>query len=738
MTARSSVARSAARVRTRLREDPAVRARIAAVLVALAAGVVTFLTATELFPYHSSNHDEAVYLQQAGLLLDGQLQLFAGEIAGAVHPWFFVQDGGRLYPKYSPVPSAMYAVAMALFGEPRVTLAVVAAGNAGCVYALASAAFDRRVGVVAAAVFAAAPMTLLTGAVFLPYAPTTFLNLLFAVAYVRATRRESRIYAALAGVAVGLAFFARPFTAVLFAVPFIAHALWAVGRSVRDTGAWPPAEPVVRQLHTAAVGLLFVGVTLAYNAHLTGEPLTFPYQAFAPLDGPGFGYREILGHSETYTPAVALETNAYGLWYLLSRWFTAGLLGTAAALAGLAVAARRWWTGAVPARERTPGLLVAGLLVTVPVGNLFFWGTHNLLATVTDPTNGIVAQFGPFYHFDLLVPLSVFAAVGAVAGWRRARGLLAERGGPERATAVRALLVALALSGVLVAGAANATVLDGPVERNAAYTEKHDRAYEPVEETDFSEALVFLPTLYGDWLNHPFQYLRNDGTLDGEAVYALDRGPESDFAVLDAFPNRTSYRYAYHGQWTGDPNQHVTPKLERLDVRSGERLDATTTVGVPAGVDRATVRLENEAGDYVSAPVDAGRVDPGGNLTVAWSVDDEAARLTGPAAGSGAGTTAGGDAVASDAAVPVAETDELQVLVRLTGFDGSTLTYRQEVTVRADGDRVEAVWPPERSVCPLVDECGNRGTYLPDHPEEHPSGVSFETNASTTEAGSGA
>ncbi|WP_176696683.1 DUF7846 domain-containing protein [Haloparvum sedimenti] len=732
MVDRTTLARTATSARTRIREDPATRARVAAALVVFAAGVVTFLTATGLFPYHSSNHDEAVYLQQAGLLLDGQLQLFAGEIAGAVHPWFFVQDGGRLYPKYSPVPSAMYAVSMALFDEPRVTLAAVSAGNAACIYALASAAFDRRVGVVAAAVFAAAPMALLTGAVFLPYAPTTFLNLLFAVAYVRATRRESRVYATLAGVAVGLAFFARPFTAVLFAAPFIAHALWTVAASARTRGAWPPGEAVVRQLHTAALGLAFVGVALAYNTHLTGDPLTFPYQAFAPQDGPGFGYREILGHAETYTPAVALETNAYGLWYLISRWFTAGLLGTAAAVAGLAVAVRRWWTGAVADRERLPGVLVAGLLVTVPVGNLFFWGTHNLLADVTDPTDGIVAQFGPFYHFDLLVPLSIFAAVGAVAGWRLVRDGLRERGRPDRGRVVRALLVALALSGVLLAGAANAAVLDGPVERSAAYTDKYDRAYAPVEAADFEDALVFLPTPYGDWLNHPFQYLRNDGALEGDAVYALDRGPESDFAVIDRFPNRTLHRYAYRGLWTGDPTIQVTPKLEALEVRGGERLDAETTVGVPAGVDRATVRLENEAGDYVSAPVDAGRVEPGEDLTVAWSVDDGAARLTGPAAGSGARTTAGGDASASDAAVPVAETDELLVLVRLTAFDGSTLTYRQEVTVRTDGDRVEVIWPPDRSVCPLVDACDNRGTYLPDHPEEHPSGVSFETNVSAT------
>jgi hypothetical protein len=101
-------------------------ARVAALLAVLA-GAVVFLVASELFPYHSSNHDEAVYLQQAELLLAGQLNLYPA-VPDAVRPWFFVEDGDRLYPKYTPVPAAMFAAAKALTGEYRVALAGVAAG----------------------------------------------------------------------------------------------------------------------------------------------------------------------------------------------------------------------------------------------------------------------------------------------------------------------------------------------------------------------------------------------------------------------------------------------------------------------------------------------------------------------------------------------------------------------------------------------------------------------------------
>lgn len=690
--------------------------------IALVAGIAVFWIASAVFPYHSTNHDEAVYLQQAALLLEGQLQLYAGDLAAVFRPWFFVENGGRLYPKYAPVPAAMYAVSIALFGEPRVTLAAIAVGNVALVYLLGSTLFDRRVGLVAAAVFAAAPMTLLTTAVFLPYAPTTLLNLTFAVCYVRSVRDQRRDLAILAGIAIGTAFFARPYTAVLFAAPFVGHALWTIARSFRTGSSTSNRrresipEPIVRNGLIAALGLVGVAVALAYNASLTGSPLLFPYEAFAPLDGPGFGRRKILGHTVEYTPGLALRANGYALWFLATRWFTAGPIGTVCALAGAVIAMKRVRRGTLP--ETSFGVLILlGVAGAVIVGNVPFWGTHNMLATLSDPTDGLVAQFGPFYHFDLLIPSSIFAAVGSIAGARRFREAIRRRYSPRRARA--SLLIVLVISLSLV-GVANAALVAVPLDRAATTTAKYERAYAPFEERagNMENTLVFVPTPYGPWQNHPFQSLRNDPGFDSEVVYALDREPASRFAVLDAYPDRTHYRYAYRGEWTPDPDRHVTPKLERLSIREGSRLDGETRVGVPDRVESARIRLtangdEGHARDRTVYTV----AEPGDVITTGWTVDRESARLT---AVDGARLDAGGS-------VPLEGVDELVMTITLIQSDGSTLTYRQETTVRPTAEGVQVLWPPERSVCLLVTDCGTEGTYLADRPDVHRDGVSFET-----------
>ena len=697
------------------------RERLLAGAIALLSGIVVFFIATELFPYHSSNHDEGVYLQQASMLLDGQLQIRPGAFGDAVRPWFFVDSGERMYPKYQPLPAGLYAIAMALFGEPRVTLALVAAGNTALVYVLGAMAFDRKVGVVAAAAFSFAPMTLMTSSVFLPYAPTTVFNLAFAVAYLRSYRTGSRPAAIAAGLLIGTAFFMRPFTAVLFATPFILHALWDVITAIRarpgDLRSFVLPEAITRQAATATMGLAFVFLALAYNTYLTGSPTEFPFQAFAPMDGPGFGTRRILGHGIEYTPALAFESNTAVLYYLLTRWVPAGIVGTLLAAVGLAVSSRH--------RELIPGLggvsvpgdttarrLLATLFLTVPGGNVFFWGNHNVLADPTDPTDGFLGQFGPFYHFDLLAPVAIFAAAGAVLLWRGRGAVGARFSDTVPSPGRRAIAVSVLVVFVLLSGGVNAGVLDGAVDRNAAQTATYEDAYAPFEESEFDNALVFVPTPYGPWLNHPFQPLRNDGNLDGDAVYVLQQNPPRKFELVDAAVDRALYRYTYRGQWTVDPDERViNPALQDLAVREGDTLDGTTTVGIPDQVSHAVVRLETDNG-YETATI----TDPADSTTVEWSLSDASASL---------------DLVAGEsfenATVAVDSVDQVVLKVRLVQQGAGTLTYRQEVAVRTTESGVEAIWPPERTVCPVVDDCGREGTYLPEKPEQHRDGVFFET-----------
>ncbi|WP_135534514.1 ArnT family glycosyltransferase [Halostella pelagica] len=701
--------------------DHVTPARVAALLAVLT-GAVVFLVANELFPYHSNNHDEGVYLQQAEMLLNGQLSL-SPAVPDAVRPWFFVDDGGRLYPKYTPVPAAMFATAKALTGEFRVALAVVAAGNAALAYSLTAEAYDRRTGVVAVVALLGAPLFLLTSSVFLPYAPTALLNWTFALAYVRAVRERSARYAALAGVAVGLAFFARPYTAVLFAAPFIAHAFRTLYRAgTRDE--WDIREWVRLDAVIAAGGLAFVGLSLSYNAAMTGSAFLFPYEAFAPLDGLGFGHRKILSHDLRYTPAVALRANAWVLWYFATRWAVAGPIGTLLAAAGVA----RLLTSLRPSRRSrretsggTPDTplsdlelrtVLAGLFVTVVAGNVLFWGNYNVLATFDDPTDGLISHFGPFYHFDLLLPLSAFAASAAVGGWRRLRSAAANRFPTRYAKLSLLLVLVVTLPAV---GVAERSVIDGPVERNAAHTEKYERAYAPVENAEFENALVFVPTPYGDWLNHPFQSIRNGPDFGGEAVYALDRSASGDFAVVDAYSNRTLYRYAYQGEWTPDPSEQVDPKLERLRVREAAAFDGVMRVGVIRAVESVTVRVETD-GTVHEYAVDRERL--GDELAVEWELTPRGVRATGDNL-----TRVVGDGEF----VPVDGSENVAVTVTMIQRGGASITYREDVSVRTGDETVEVIWPPERSVCNLVMDCGSEGTYLPDRPETRVDGASINS-----------
>ena len=657
------------------------RYRLAVAGLAVTAAVVVYGLATQVFPYHTSNHDEAVYLQQAAMLLEGKLFL-RPPVVDAFRPWFFVETGdGRLYPKYSPVPAGIFAVGK-LLGGYRIALALVAAGVVGLTVRVGRELFDRRTGLLAGVLLLSSPLFLVDASVFLPYVPTTLFNLGFAAAYLHADRTGSKLAAALAGASIGIAFFARPYTAVLFAAPFVAHALWTL-RGL-DRGA------LVRQGLTAALGLAGVAVTLGYNAVVTGDPLLFPYQAFAPMDGPGFGTREILGYSRDYTPALALRSNAEALWVLATRWVVAGAVGTLAAAVGLAVVLRR----GIGARRAA----LAGVFLSVPLGNVFFWGVLNTLGDLDRAGDGLIHYLGTYYHVDLLVPTAVFGAVGLTGAGARLRDAV-ER---QSWATPRHGLAAIVICGTVLT-ALSVGMVAGPVADNHAVTERYEQAYDPFEDRPLDDGLVFLPTPYGDWLGHPFQTLRNDPGYDDGTVYAL---ADEQFAVVDAFPDRELYRYTYRGPWSPTTGATVEPRLHAIDHASGQTVRQETTLGVPEFAQRVSFRLASEGGNEYTTASASGR----DSLAVALTIEDGTVALT-------------GDAI-ERRTVPV-EGRETLVLTALVDYGtGAGFTYRFELPVEATDGEVRAL-TPYTEVCRDGRLCDGEAAYVPG---THQDGVSVETN----------
>jgi len=656
-------------------------------LVALAAGLVVFLVGEQVFPYHTLNHDEGVYLQQAELLLKGRLFL-EPPVAESFRPWFFVADDGGLYPKYTPVTATFFALG-GLVGSYRLAVAAIAAVAVVLTAAIVTELFDRRIGLLAAAILAVSPLFIVQAAVFLPYVPAFTLNLLFAWAYLRADRTDSVRFAALAGGAIGLSFWARPYTAVLFATPFVCHALWRLRSAERAV--------LLRQGITAALGLVGVAVALTYNAIVTGDPLLFPYEAFAPLDGLGFGHREIVGYEREYTPSLALEANARNLWQFATAWGPAGWLGTLVAVVGLATVARRseWRDSRV--------LAVLALLVTIAVGNLYFWGTLNVLGDLSDPNDGLIATLGPYYHVGLLLPTVTLAAVGLrriVDGVRAARARVDDR-------RVAHSLVAVALVLAVVASGVAAVALAQPLSDNYETTRQYERAYEPFDDREFENGLVFLPTPYGDWLNHPFQVLRNDPSFDGAAVYALQH---REFAVVDAFADRQLYRYSYRGPWLPFAGQSVTPRLREIEHVAGERVRLDLSLGLPDAVE--TVDVSTSAGTGANGTSAA----LGSELNV--TVVAENGTVTARSEAFAEPIT-----VAHDGESPV----ELVTFVDYGALGGFDYVVRLPLVSEEGGYRAMT---PYLEVCDSPGLCGGEATYVPG---EHRSGVAMNATLSATD-----
>jgi len=713
-------------------DAPAPTTALTAAIV-LVGGVVVWLVATRVFPYHSINHDEGVYLQQAAMLLDGRLFL-RPPVEDVFRPWFFVVDGDRLYPKYAPVSAGIFAIGR-LLGAFRLALVGVAVALLVLVAGVAREAFDRRTAPLAAAFLLASPLFVVDASVFLPYAPTTMLNLTFAYAYLRADRTGDRRWAGVAGAAVGLAFFSRPYTAVLFAAPFICHACWRLrtdlGPVVRERRLTATAA---RLAVTAALGLVGVTVALGYNAVVTGSPLVFPYQAFAPLDGLGFGQRRLLEHDVVYTLELALRSNRQAVTLFVTEWVAGGVFGTAVAALGMVVAARR----GLDARQAA----VAGVAPAVVAGNVYFWGTFNILGDLDRSGDGLVNALGPYYHFDLLVPFAVFAAVGALAlldGTRAVTervvasrvGAAESDGGPSgprsdiarrlpaAAVAIVAVVALVTLGGVAVGD------VDHRLSENQQITDSYERAYEPFDGGAPANSLTFIPDPYGDWLGHPFQALRNDPGYDGRALYAID---ERVFEVADTFPDRDLYRYAYRGAWAPYDGSPDGAHLQRVRDVSGPRVDLSATVGVPDDAVAVTARLGTEDGSLYRVPT---------NFSGEVTVDVTVANGTVGFAERDGGTNTGADTSGntSDSAPDRFRIDDRENVLLTVFVDtggGTGFTYRFDLPVQTGEDGTRALTPRVER-CRAAHTCGGAAAHIP---ALAPDGVFVRTDLTARERNS--
>ena len=434
----------------------------------------------------------------------GHLLPPATEHPAAFRPWLSVVRGDNFVLKYSPVHASFLAVAIRL-GDVRLALGLVAGGLVVLTYLLANEVLDdRRLAALASAFFALSPLFLIQSITFLPYCSSLLLLEAFAFTLFRGLRSSGRAWLPASGFLLGLAVFARPYDAVVFAVPF---GLYLLVSRRRDRAGL--ARTCGRLALGAALPLVAM---LAYHWVATGNPLRPPFSLLEPQDTLGFGTRKLTPHHPdlVFTPSLGI----YGVVrhvMLTSFWCFGGLV-----LVGF------FLVGVLRRRPSGPQLTLALVALSLPFGYSFFWGTLG-----TGLRGGLTAFLGPFYFLPVLVPLTILAAKSFSGFWRW-----------DRLIGAAALVSMLSVSGYLLVRG---------VQVNLRATREDRKLYSTLAPIRNERSIVFLQPIYGPNLLHPFSGLRNDHDYDGRTVYALDLGEHEDLDVLEDYPGRAVYRFRLEG-----------------------------------------------------------------------------------------------------------------------------------------------------------------------------------------------
>lgn len=520
-----------------MRLTPARRTGALVVVLAFAAAAGAVVVSRSVFPFLSIDNDDAINRLHADAIAHGHLFVPTSGLPDALRPWLATVVDNHFVLKYAPVVPAMIAASQVVTGGTSLYLAVLAAAGVAMTYLLATEVLANRVEALTATVLvAASPLVVVQSALLLSYLPVFVMLETFAWCLLRGLSTTRRGLVALAGLALGIAFFARPYDAAVFGLPVL---VWAF---VRRSPKRPPASTIASFCLPALVPLASL---FTFNAAATGSPLRPPFSLLEPSDSLGFGIRKLyasdpphrFGFGEGLRGVV--EHGA-----LFDVWAAGGLVLVVLAVVTIV---RRRVDGA--------GWALVAMGVLVPASYVVFWGPWNASVLWRG-----TRYMGPFYFLPVVLPLALFGGRGLVDIFRRQR------------------LAAVLVGGVMVA--LTATTLVGVLGDNAAFT-RQNRSLARLVDRQAGNQLVFarMPTPF---LMHPTAVVANRWDARGSIVYAIERG-DSDLDTLRQMPGRTPYRLRFGSDFR-DPDTGVDARLDELRLVSGPRVEVRVVAHSPTPV----------------------------------------------------------------------------------------------------------------------------------------------------------
>lgn len=356
--------------------------------VAVAVAVVCAALAMFVYQRHPHVPDEVSYIFHARMLAAGELSIPSPPVAEAFDVDLMHSVDGRWF---SPVPPG-WSIALAMgerFGagwcvNPLITgLAILAA------YGLLRECVSPRRARMTLVLLALSPWSLFLGMGFMTHAWTHLCGVCAAWAVARARRGQPELWAALAGVAIGVVSWIRPLDGLVWAALL---GLWSIGFGGARLRVSAVATLVVS---TAAVG----AAVLVYNRALTGDGLRHPIMDYVDrIYGPG---KNDLG----FGPDKGLDWGGLDPWPGHSPF--QALVNTQFNVFALDAELTGWSVGAVPwillgfawSRRRAVSRACACAILAIVLANGLYWFSGG-------------PDFGARYWYLALLPCTLLIALG--------------------------------------------------------------------------------------------------------------------------------------------------------------------------------------------------------------------------------------------------------------------------------------------------------------------------------------
>jgi len=471
---------------------------VAGWVLLLSAGAAWF--AFERLPHID---DSVSYLFQAKYFSAGRLFLPPPPDSAAFVMSQTLNDGTRWWGYGFPGWPAVLSLG-ALVGLPWLVNPLLGGLTVLLAHAVVRRLFDRGTANVTVLLLAVSPWLIYMSGEFMAHPASLVWTLIAVLAVLRSKDGRGWAWMALGGAALGALFLTRPIEAFLVA-PVIA--LWAVapfGGGLKLRALAP----------TVLAGAVIAGLSLPYNAALTGDPTYPPFTKWGDLTwGVGrdrIGFGPDVGHAAWPNidplpghglPDVVLNANknVFMTNFELFGWGCGSLLLILAAFV----------SGGWDRRD----LLPIGLMGASTLGYSIYWFSGG-------------PDLGPRYWYQALVPLVALTTRAATILTGRL-GNEGRGGGPR----VAAFVVLASLVGFL-------TVMPWRFGKYHEYRGVSGAVRRLATVNHFGHALVFIRS--ADREDYQSAFSLNPATLSGSGtIYLWDRNPGARAAIVSAFPGRT-------------------------------------------------------------------------------------------------------------------------------------------------------------------------------------------------------